>query len=434
MLTSGSTTSALEGATLRAVSRRLIPFLFILYIVAFLDRVNVGFAALEMNRDLGLNPAVYGFGSGIFFIGYALFEVPSNLLLVRIGARRWIARIMMTWGLVAAGMMFTRGPLSFYVLRFLLGVAEAGFFPGMIFYLSQWFPAEARARAVARFMIAIPLSGVVGGPISGALLGLGGRLGLAGWQWLFLLEGLPAVVLGVCVLWCLTERPEQAAWLTPEQRTWLVGRLAAERDRCAEHHRFSVGRALSSGTVWQLGLVVFLCCSFGNYALSLWLPQIVRGISGLSNLQVGFVSAIPNLVAVIAMVIVATHSDQTGEQCLHIAGASAVAALGFLGSALVQSPVFTVIFLSFALAGLLSVHPPFWPLPSKFLIGAATAGGIALINSLAVLSGFVAPYVIGLLYNASGDFRTGLLLLAFVPFAGMFLAFRLSHAAMLSPG
>ena len=423
--------SPLARATLRAVSRRLIPFLFLLYVVSFLDRVNVGFAALEMNSDLGLSPAVYGFGAGIFFIGYALLEVPSNLILARVGARRWIARIMITWGIIAAGMMFVRGPVSFYVLRFLLGIAEAGFFPGIIFYLSEWFPADARARAVARFMTAIPVSAVIGGPVSGALLGLSGRLGLAGWQWLFLLEGLPAVVLGVVVLRYLPDRPDEVAWLPPEQRTWLIERLRAERDTCIERHGLTVIRALSTGVVWQMGLLVFLSISFGQYALALWLPQIVRGFSGLTNLQVGLVSAIPNLVAVIAMVIVAAHSDRTGERCLHIAAASAVAVSGFVGCALVQSPVLAVMFLSLAAAGTLSAHGPFWPLPSKFLTGAAAAGGIALINSLANLSGFVGPYAIGLLSGSSGNFRSGLLLLAFVPLMGMVLALRLRHAPVL---
>ena len=247
LLMSTDVGSPLARATLRAVSRRLIPFLFLLYVVSFLDRVNVGFAALEMNSDLGLSPAVYGFGAGIFFFGYALLEVPSNLILAHVGARRWIARIMITWGIIAAGMMFVRGPVSFYVLRFMLGIAEAGFFPGIIFYLSEWFPADARARAVARFMTAIPVSAVIGGPISGALLGLSGRLGLAGWQWLFLLEGLPAVLLGVAVLRYLPDRPDDAAWLAPEQRRWLIERLGNERDACIERHGLTVIRALSSG-------------------------------------------------------------------------------------------------------------------------------------------------------------------------------------------
>jgi MFS transporter, ACS family, tartrate transporter len=429
--TANSRESPLEKATLRVVSRRLIPFLFVLYVVSFLDRVNVGFAALEMNRDLGLSSAVFGFGAGIFFVGYSIFEIPSNLILARMGARLWIARIMITWGLLASGMMFVQGPISFYVLRFLLGVAEAGFFPGIIFYLSQWFPSEARARSVARFMTAIPVSGIIGGPISGALLGLDGWLGLTGWQWLFLLEGLPAVILGVAVLVYLPDSPEEAAWLQPEQRKWLVHRLAIERARCIEHHDFDVLRALSNKVLWQMGLLVFLSISFGQYALTLWLPQMVSGFSGLSNFQVGFISAIPSLVAVIAMVIVAAHSDRTGERCLHIAAASGVAAAGFLGCALVQSPLFAIMFLSIAAAGLLSAHGPFWPLPSKFLSGAAAAGGIALINSLANLSGFVGPYAIGLLNDASGNFRSGFLLLALAPLAGAVLALRLRNAAVL---
>lgn len=422
--------SPVERATLRAVTRRLIPFLFLLYLISFLDRVNVGFAALEMNRDLHLSPAVYGFGAGIFFIGYSLFEVPSNLLLARMGARIWIARIMITWGLLAAGMMFVQGPVSFYVLRFLLGVAEAGFFPGMIFYLSQWFPSEARARAVARFMTAIPLSGIIGGPISGVLLGLNGWLGLTGWQWLFLLEGLPAVGLGIVVLRYLPDRPESATWLQAEQRVWLIERLAIERVRCEEQHGLSVLRALSSPVVWQMGLLVFLSISFGQYALSLWLPQIVRGFAGLSYLQVGFVSAVPNLAAAIAMVAVAAHSDRTGERFLHIVAASTVATVGFFGCAIVQSPALKVMFLSIASAGLLSAHGPFWPLCSKFLSGAAAAGGIALINSLANLSGFAGPYSIGLLSSGNGDFRGGFLLLAFVPTAGIVLALRLRANAL----
>jgi MFS family permease len=280
-------------------------------------------------------------------------------------------------------------------------------------------------------MTAIPVSVVIGGPISGALLGLSGRLGFTGWQWLFLLEGLPAVVLGVAVLRYLPDRPEDAAWLAPEQRRWLAERLAIERDCCVERHDFGVLRALSSGVVWQLGLLAFLSAGFGTYALGLWLPQIVRGFSGLSNLQVGFVSAVPNLVAAIAMVIFAAHSDRTGERCLHIAAASAVAAVGFLGCALVKSPVFAVIFLSLAAAGVLSTLGPFWPLPSKFLTGAAAAGGIALINSVANLSGFAGPYAIGLLKSVTGDFRSGLLFLALAPLAGMALALRLRHAALL---
>jgi ACS family tartrate transporter-like MFS transporter len=338
---------------------------------------------------------------------------------------------MITWGLIAASMMFARGPASFYVFRFLLGIAEAGFFPGIVFYLSEWFPSEARARAIAKFMTAIPISGVIGGPISGALMGLNGRLGLAGWQWLFLLEGLPAVLLGVAVLAYLPDRPEDAGWLEAEQRQWLTKQLAGERMRCIEHHGASVARALLNPVVWLLGLLGFLSISFGQYALSLWLPQIVRGFAGFSNLQVGFISAIPNLAATIGMVLMASHSDRTGERCMHVAAASSAAVIGFVGSALAPSPAPAVLFLSIAAAGLLSAHGPFWPLPSKFLTGSAAAGGIALINSLANLSGFAGPYAIGLLNNVSGSFRSSLFVLAAVPLAGMALAMRLHRTATL---
>jgi ACS family tartrate transporter-like MFS transporter len=386
-----------------------------------------------MNRDLQLSPAVYGLGAGIFFLGYSLFEVPSNLLLARIGPRVWIARIMVTWGLIAAAMMFVSGPRSFYVLRFLLGVAEAGFFPGIIFYLNEWFPSQARARAIARFMTAIPISGMIGGPVSGLLLGLDGWLGVKGWQWLFFLEGIPAVLLGIVVWLYLPDRPENANWLRPEQRQWLAGRLAAERIECDQRHGLSVRQALSNAVVWQLGLLVFLSVSFGQYALSLWLPQILRGFSQLSNLQIGLLSAIPSCVAIVAMTRVAAYSDRTGERCLPIAVCAASAALGFLGCSLATSPALSIVFLSIAMAGVLSSHGPFWPLPSQFLTGAAAAGGIGLINSLANLSGFLGPYLIGLLNSASGDFRTGFQLLAFVPLAGAALALHLRRAAVLKP-
>jgi ACS family tartrate transporter-like MFS transporter len=421
----------LERTTLQAVSRRLLPFLFVLYVISFLDRVNVGFAALQMNRDLGLSPAVYGFGAGVFFIGYSLFEIPSNLILARAGARLWIARIMITWGLIAAGMMFVHGAFSFYALRFLLGVAEAGFFPGIIFYLTEWFPSQARARAFAKFVIAIPLSGVIGGPVSGALLGLNGQFGLAGWQWLFLLEGLPAVLLGLIVLAYLPDRVASAAWLRPEQRDWLTKQLAKERGRCLEHHGYTVLRALTSGAVWKMGLLGLLSISFGQYALSLWLPQIINSFSDFTKFQVGLISAVPNLVAVIAMVLVAAHSDRTGERCAYIAALSGLAAAGFVGCALARTAGLQVAFLSIASAGVLSAHGPFWPLPSKFLSGAAAAGGIALINSLANLSGFVGPYAIGVLADSSGNFRAGFVLLALVPLGGMLLALRFRHAAVL---
>ena len=262
--------------TLSKVGWRLLPFLLLLYVVAWLDRVNIGFAALQMNRDLGFSAAVYGFGAGVFFVGYALFEVPSNLILARVGARRWISRIMITWGLLSIAMMFVDDAASFYVLRFLLGVAEAGFFPGIIYYLGHWYPAAERARAISWFMLAIPLSTVVGGPLAGVILGLNGWHGLTGWQWLFLLEGIPAVVLGVVVLFYLTESPEEARWLEPRERDWLAAKVRAEHAAARERHGIDLRAALLHPTVWRLAVVLFACqcCSYG---LTLWIPQIVQG-------------------------------------------------------------------------------------------------------------------------------------------------------------
>jgi ACS family tartrate transporter-like MFS transporter len=425
-------TGAPEFTAVSKVTRRLLPFLFVLYVVCFLDRVNLGFAALQMNRDLGFSPAVYGFGAGVFFLGYVLFEVPSNLVLARVGARRWIARIMITWGLIAAAMMFIRGPLSLYALRFLLGAAEAGFFPGMIYYLSRWYPAAERARAIARFMVAIPVSGIVGGPISGALLGLNGWLGLAGWQWLFLLEGLPAVLLGFVVLAFLTDGPEEATWLTPSEREWLSARLSAERNECERRHGLGVVQALTNGTVWQLGALILLSNAFGVYVLGLWLPQIVRSLGGMSDLAVGIVTAVPNLVAAVAMVLVGAHSDRSGERLLHIAAVATVAGVGFVASALLHSPPLVVVALSLAAAGAISSHGPFWTLPSRFLTGSAAAGGIALIVSIANLAGFAGPYIMGLLRGASGNFRSGLLSVGLATLTGAVLAIRLTHAPVLA--
>ena len=299
-------TDGIAAAAVARVSRRLIPFLFLLYILNFLDRVNVGFAALEMNRDLGFGPAVYGFGAGVFFLGYCLFEVPSNLVLYRIGARLWIARIMVTWGLAASAMMLVHTPWSFYLFRFLLGVAEAGFFPGIIFYLTYWYPARERARAYAWFLAAIPVCGVIGGPISGALLGLDGRLGLQGWQWLFLLEGIPSVLVGIAVLWLLPDRPRDARWLPAVERAWLEERLAAEgHDRIA-HHGESLRRALGNPMVWWLGLSYFLLV-VALYGFALWLPQLVKASGEFTNFEVGVITAIPYAVAAVGMVLVGRH-------------------------------------------------------------------------------------------------------------------------------
>jgi len=322
---------------LAKAARRLIPFMFVLYVVAYLDRINVGFAALQMRQDLGFDDRVYGLGAGIFFVGYFLFEVPSNLLLERLGARLWIARIMITWGLIASAMMVVRGARSFYLLRFLLGVAEAGFFPGMILYLTYWFPAAERAHAVARFMTATAIAGVVGGPISGALLAMDGLGGLRGWEWLFLAEGLPAVVLGLAVLAYLPDGPASASWLTPEERRSLAARLGPEQVIEA-HHAATLGAALADRRVWRLAVLYFVLVT-GLYGVGLWLPQIVKGLSGLGDVMVGIVSAVPYVAAAAGMVLVGRHSDRTGERRWHVAGPAFVGALGLAFVAYLRSPV-----------------------------------------------------------------------------------------------
>jgi ACS family tartrate transporter-like MFS transporter len=401
----------LGRATLAKVGWRLLPFLLLLYVVAWLDRVNIGFAALQMNADLSLSDAVYGFGAGIFFIGYALFEVPSNLILVRVGARVWIARIMITWGIVSVAMMYVQGPWSFYALRFLLGIAEAGFLPGIIYYLGNWYPAKDRARAVSWFMLAIPLSTVVGGPLAGLILELDGWHGLQGWQWLFLIEGLPAVVLGFVVLGYLTDKPEQAQWLEPAQRQWLASKVASEQRAAQARHGVGLRAAFFHPTVWLLGLILF-ACQTGSYGLTLWIPQIVRGLSGYSDFTVSMISALPYVAAAIGMVAIGASSDRRGERFLHIAIPSAIGALGFILSAYFTSPLPGMIALAVAAVGDLGTRGPFWALPTRFLTGSAAAAGIALINTMASLGGFVGPSAVGLVRELTGSFAGGLMFLA----------------------
>jgi ACS family tartrate transporter-like MFS transporter len=412
-----------QRQTLERVTRRLIPFLFVLYIVAYLDRINVGFAALQMQADLGFSDAVYGFGAGIFFLGYFVFEVPSNLILERVGPRFWISRIMITWGLVSSAMMFVRDAPTFYALRFLLGVAEAGFFPGVILYLTHWFPAAQRARAVAQFMTATALAGVIGGPVSGALLQLDGLAGLRGWQWLFLVEGLPAVLLGGVAWWTLTDRPEQAAWLAPDQRAWLAGILAAERAATEQRHGASLWRALAHRRVWSLGLLYFTLV-LGIYGVSLWLPQMVAARLGASDLVLGILVAIPYAVAALAMVLVGGHSDRSAERRWHIAGPALAGAAGLATSAALEQPALALAGLCLAALGIWSALGPFWTLPTTFLSGIAAAGGIALINSLGNLGGFVGPWALGLLKQATGSFRAGLAFLAASLLVAALLALR----------
>jgi len=395
--------------TFRRVRRRLLPFLFLLYIVAYLDRINVGFASLQMNRELGLSETVFGFGAGVFFVGYFLFEIPSNLILARVGARRWLARILVSWGIAAIAMVWVRGPRSFYALRFLLGVAEAGFFPGVILYLTYWFPAREQARAVALFMTATAVAGIVGGPISGALLELSGLLGLSGWQWLFLIEGIPAVVLGAVVLMKLPDGPREVRWLSDSQRTAISSALAAERDSAVR--KIHLGAAFATPRVWILA-VVYFGTVVGIYGINLWLPQIVAGFHMGGTLAIGFITTIPFLLGAIAMVVVARRSDRTGERRWHLTFSLAVAAIGLLASSLAANPIAELLTLSIGAAGTFCALGPFWAMPPEFLDGPAAAGGIALINSFGNLGGFLGPYLVGVMRESTHGFSAALFTLA----------------------
>lgn len=395
------------ASALRAATWRLIPFMFVLYLVAYLDRVNVGFAQLQMKQALGLSDAVYGFGAGLFFIGYFLFELPSNLILERVGPRRWMARIMITWGLLSSAMMFVQGERSFYTLRVLLGLAEAGFFPGMILYLTYWFPARERATAVARFMTAISLSLVVGGPLSGAIMeGLHGANGWQGWQWLFLLEGAPAVLLGGAVLALLPDRPADVRWLDAEEKAALAAALAGGGPHREAH---TLRDALRDGRVWLLALIYFIF-AMGLYGLTLWVPQIIKDVAGGSALRVGLLSAIPYLLAAGCMLLWGRFADRSGRPRLNLVLPTLVAAFG-LGAAaalLGGGPVPTLCALSLGVMGLFSSFGPFWATASSFLRGTAAAGGIAVINSFGNLGGFASPWLVGLVKKQTGSFVGGI--------------------------
>jgi len=400
----------IERETIARVRRRLIPLLFICYYAAYLDRVNVGFGALQMNKALGFSATVFGFGSGIFFVGYFLFEVPSNLLLAKVGARRWIARILLTWGIISALNAFVWSSTSFYSVRFLLGLAEAGYYPGIILFLTWWFPARYRARMIAQFMTAIPVAVVTGSIVSGYLLQLDGVLGLQGWQWLFIIEALPAVILSVVVYYYLTDGPEDAHWLLPAQREWLSRRLAAERSNRESIRSYGLAETLRNGRVWALSLIYF-GQNVTGYGLVLFLPQAVKRF-GLSNVQTGFVTALPYLFGIVALVIWGIYSDRTGKR----SGLCATACLVYAGALMLclvlDNPVYMMIAIIAAQCASAGIAPNFWALPTAMLTGSAAAGGIALINAVGNLGGFLGPYAMGAIQDATGSFPLGLMAIA----------------------
>ena len=389
---------------------RLIPFLFLCYVVAYLDRVNVGFAKLQMLKDLGMSDTAYGIGAGIFFIGYFLFEVPSNLILHRTGARVWIARIMITWGVLSAATMFVTSASMFYVVRFMLGLAEAGFFPGIIFYLTQWYPASMRARIVAMFMTAIALSGVVGGPLSGWILtSLAGVNGWAGWQWLFLLEGIPSVVMGVAVFFYLDDSIQGARWLSIQEKSMLQRNVDAEHDTGVH---MSVGETIRNPRVLLLAALYF---SFviGLYGIAFWLPQLIRSMGVQEPLRVGFLSAIPYGVAAITMVLYGQNSDRMKERRWHLVVGALFGAFGLaMAGRITGSETVGMLALTCATMGILAVVPLFWTLPTAFLRGASAAAGIAVINSVGNLAGFISPYMVGAIVDATGSATNGLYAMA----------------------
>jgi len=418
--------SKIETETMRKVTFRIIPFLMVCYFIAFVDRVNAGFAALQMNKDVGLSAAVFGLGGGIFFVSYFIFEVPSNLALEKVGARLWIARIMITWGVISGCMAFVVGPTSFLVLRFLLGAAEAGFFPGVILYLTYWFPAEYRARIVAVFMVAIPASSFLGSPISASLLEMEGILGLHGWQWMFILEGLPAVILGLVTLVVLQNRPVEARWLAPAQRAWLLQRLERERTRARPvGHDISLWQVLFNKHVLAASLI-YAGSSGASACLSIWQPQIIQSF-GMSNIQTGLLNSIPFGVASVIMVVWGRRSDRTGERVWHTALPLAITALSLGSVWLTDALIPTIIILCLAVSGTYAIKGPFWALSTGWLSTTTAAAGIAQINAIGNLGGFVGTYLLGVIKQATGSYALGLLPLVVLTAIGTILVLLLGR-------
>jgi ACS family tartrate transporter-like MFS transporter len=404
-------------AILARAARRLIPVMALMYVASFLDRVNIGFAALTMNHDLGFSPQVFGVGAGIFFFGYFFFEIPSNLMLEKVGARVWMCRIMVSWGLVSMATAFVKTAPQFYVLRFLLGLAEAGLYPGMILYMTYWFPQATRARFISLFLAAVPAASVIGAPISGWLLGFEGVL--HGWQWMLLLEGIPSLVLGAAVLWLLPDRPANARWLSASDKSVLEARLAEDRLSDAKMGALTgFWEMLADKRIW-IFIIPDFSIVIGLYGMGLWMPQMIKAL-GFSNLETGFLVALPYIVSMIGMVLLGLSSDRSGDRIWHVAGAAFAGALGLLGAVLFASPVLVMASFCLAAFGIYGALAVFWTLPTAILRGMAAAGGLALLNSFSNLGGFFGPTLMGWLKQSTGTYTLGMTLLALMlAFAGI---------------
>jgi ACS family tartrate transporter-like MFS transporter len=407
---STAVTPEFQRKTILKVSWRLLPLIVFAYLVAYIDRTNISFAALTMNKDLGFSAYLYGWGAGIFFIGYALFEVPSNIVLQRTSARLWIARIMITWGIISGLMATVSGPVSFLVLRFLLGVAEAGFFPGIIFYLTYWFPSAFRARAISILYVAIPVSNAVASVLSGAILEMDGVLGLAGWQWIFILEAIPAVLLAFVVLRVMTERPAVAPWLTAEERDWLEAELQAERTKVESAGHISLLQSFTDLRVVALAMIYFTGVT-ASYGIVFFMPQIIKGL-GLSNMATGLVTAIPYTIGTIGLLVWGYSSDRRNERRWHLIVSTTVAAIGIVSAGWLSHSYWAVVAMSVATVGIYGSRPSFWPMPSLFLTGAAAASGMAFINSIGNLGGYVGPFIVGWIKDSTKSFEMALYFLA----------------------
>src|SRR3954471_11572538 len=427
-------TAALEARTMRKVYLRLLPFTFALYLICYLDRANIGFAALTMNRDLGLSSYIYGLGAGAFFWGYFLLEVPSNLILERVGARRWITRIMITWGIVSGSFAFVNGPVSFFILRFLLGLAEAGFFPGMILYFTYWFPPYYRARVIAGFMAAIPVAIGLGSPVSTALLELNGIFGLAGWKWLFLAEAMPAVILGIAVLFYLTDRPEVAKWLAADEKRWLTSVMAEERRRVEAEPRVSVWQSMIDRRVLALAAIHFALTGV-SVSMAVFIVLMIKGL-GLTNMQTGWLTSVPFIFGTIGILVWGHLSDRLNERKWNLTASCLCMAVGMGLAALLDGSYWLVAGLSLAMIGLYAGNAHLFPIPSMFLTGAAAASGIAWVNSLGILAGAVNPPILGWLKDITGSYQSGLYFLGVLSVLGSIVTVIgvRETAAKLAPG